>query len=96
MTQQTQDYEQALIDPMQIYSRPAEVLNDTRLSDEQKLTVLRRWEIDSRELQVAEDEGMAGGEDDLFTEVLEAIHQLAPDAGVEGHIQAPTKQGGTH
>lgn len=96
MTQQTQDYEQALIDPMQIYSRPAEVLNDTRLSDEQKLTVLRSWEIDARELQVAEDEGMAGGEDDLFTEVLEAIHQLAPDAGVEERIQAPTKQGGTH
>lgn len=95
MTHQTHDYEQALIDPISVYARPAQVLSDKRLSDEQKLTILRRWEIDSRELQVAEDEGMSGGEDDLFTEVLQAIHTLTP-AGAEGHIDAPTKQGGSH
>ncbi len=96
MTQPTQDYEQALIDPLLVYSRPAEVLQDSKLSDEQKLTVLRRWESDSRELQVAEDEGMIGGEDDLFTEVIEAIHQLVPADDEASHVEAPTKQGGTH
>lgn len=96
MIEQTQDYERALIDPMQVYSRPAEVLQDSRLNDEQKLTVLRQWEIDSREMQVAEDEGMTGGEDDLLTEVIEAIHQLAPGTQDTDSIGAPTKQGGTH
>lgn len=96
MIEQTQDYDRALIDPMLVYSRPAEVLKDPRLSDEQKLTVLRRWEIDSRELQVAEDEGMTGGEDDLLTEVIEAIHQLAPAPNELDPVDAPTKHGGTH
>ena len=96
MIEQTQDYDRALIDPMQVYSRPSEVLQDPRLNDEQKLTVLRQWEIDSREMQVAEDEGMTGGEDDLLTEVIEAIHQLAPETQDTHPVVAPTKQGGAH
>lgn len=92
------DYERALVTPDSVYSRPSQVLADERLDTEQKLKILRRWETDCREMQVAEEEGMIGGGNgsDVFTEVLTAIHALlAPDEG-ERHIEAPTKQGGSH
>ncbi|MFN2329467.1 MAG: hypothetical protein ABR612_11145 [Chromatocurvus sp.] len=89
-------YEQALLDPMSVYSKPVQVLRDPDLSDEQKLRILRRWETDSRELQVAEDEGMIGGERDLYSEVLQAIHTVLPATQKDRLIEAPTKQGGVH
>ncbi|MFA7387606.1 MAG: hypothetical protein WCZ87_08100 [Thiohalobacteraceae bacterium] len=95
MSKRMQDYERALLDPMTVYARPAQVLDDDALDLGQKLNILRRWELDSRELQVAEEEGMTNGEPDLLTEVLQAIGTLDPDA--EHHrLHAPTKQGGSH
>jgi hypothetical protein len=93
---QSQDYERALQNPIAVYSRPAQLLADSRLDTEQKLAVLRRWEADCRELQVAEEEGMIGADADLFPEVLQAIHELLPADAEPGHIEAPTKQGGSH
>ena len=92
------DYERALVTPEAVYSRPSQVLSDERLDNEQKLKILRRWETDCRELQVAEEEGMIGGGNgsDVFTEVLQSIHALLPDDEDERHIEAPTKQGGSH
>lgn len=95
MAQSMRDYERALVDPMAVYARPSQVLNDASLSAEQKLSILRRWELDSRELQVAEEEGMTDGEPDLLIEVLQAIGTLDPDAGLHRR-DAPTKQGGSH
>lgn len=96
MTQQSRHYERALVNPLAVYSRPAQVLGDEALSDEQKLKILRRWETDSREMQVAEDEGMIGGEDDLFAEVIQAIHALDSKPAKKKSIEAPTKHGGSH
>ena len=95
MSESLQDYERALLDPIAVYARPVQVLNDDALDREQKLNILRRWELDSRELQVAEEEGMTNGEPDLLTEVLQAIGALDPDAE-HHHLDAPTKQGGSH
>jgi len=53
---------------------------------------LRRWEYDARELEVAEDENMAGGPPSQLDRVLAALHRL----GVEPDIEhsPPTRQGG--
>ena len=95
MAERLQEYERALLDPMTVYARPSQVVDDDTLDREQKLNILRRWELDSRELQVAEEEGMTNGEPDLLTEVLQAIGILDPDAELH-HLEAPTKQGGSH
>jgi len=54
------DVEKALVDPALVFKTPEEVLADSELSREQKIKILRRWEYDVRELQVAEEEGMEG------------------------------------
>jgi hypothetical protein len=49
-----------------------DVATDKRLTTEQKLSILERWEMDARELAVAEEENMAGGESSRLHEVLTA------------------------
>lgn len=86
------DFEQALIDPAAVFSKPADVVADASLSTERKIQILRRWEYDARELTVAEEENMPGEGGEILDQVLDCLHQLgfSPDGG-EG---APTKQGG--
>lgn len=92
MEKQQSDYENALIDPTLVYERPSEVLKDKRWSNEQKLTILRHWEADAREMEVAEEEGMIGGDPDQLYEILEAIATI-PDSSSVDMPDAPTKQG---
>lgn len=84
--------DQALRDPSGAYRVPAEVLNDRELSRDEKIRVLQRWEYDARELEVAEEENMAGGPPDLLDEVLTALRELGAQADMEH--RPPTKQGG--
>lgn len=86
------DIEKALLDPTGVFSRPEEVLAEMSLSRDQKIKILRRWEYDARELQVADDENMGGGAPSVLDRVLEALHQLEADIEVEK--TPPTKQGG--
>lgn len=86
------DVEQAMLDPAGHYHAPAEVLDDRKLNREEKIKVLRRWEYDARELEVAEEENMGGGPPDLLDEVLTALRQL--DAQTDMEHRPPTKQGG--
>lgn len=65
-----------LIDPSAIYDEPADVVRDARLSDADKRRILEAWQIDARELQVAEEEGMAGGEPNMMVRVHDALVQL--------------------
>ena len=70
----------ALADPTGHFDRPSDVVAAPSLSHEQKIEILNRWEADSRELMVATDEGMGGGEQNRLGEVHAALKQL----GVEG------------
>jgi hypothetical protein len=70
------DYEQALLDPTHMFDDPAAVLSAPGLTPEQKQEILKRFEFDARELQVAEDENMAGGEASRLAEVEEALASL--------------------
>ena len=57
-----------------------------------KKKVLRRWEYDALELEVAEEENMGGDSFSILSEVLDALHKL--DAEVDTEHTPPTKQGG--
>ena len=84
--------EQAMLDPTSMFSYPDDICKDSSLTKEQKIKLLRQWEYDARELEVAEEENMAGGPPDLLDQVLTALHQLHADLDV--NHSAPTKQGG--
>ena len=87
------DVEKALLDPALVFKTPEEVLADNELSREQKIKILRRWEYDVRELQVAEEEGMEGPQPVMLDVVLRALRALGAPADTER--SAPTKQGGS-
>lgn len=87
------EMEKALLDPASVFASPGAVVEDDSLTRDQKVQVLRRWEYDARELEVAEEENMGGGPPDILGEVLDALHRL--DAGSVGGQESPTKQGGT-
>jgi hypothetical protein len=57
---------------------PQQLLEREGLSREQKIRLLREWELDLRERMVAEDENMAATEPATVTldDVLEALQRL--------------------
>jgi hypothetical protein len=71
---------------------PADVLAREGLSREEKIELLRQWELDLREGMVAEEENMPATEPAAMTldEVLDALRTL----GVESEFHdVPTKHG---
>jgi hypothetical protein len=84
--------EQAMQDPTRAFSCPDNVCDEPTLTRDQKIKILRRWEYDTRELEVADEENMGGGPPDVLAEVLMALHRL--DADVDPDHSPPTKQGG--
>ena len=86
------DFEKALIDPASEFSSSTNVCTEQSLTRDQKIQILRRWEYDARELEVAEEENMGGRGPDELDEILAALHQL--NAKVDVEHSPPTKQGG--
>ena len=89
------DVEKSILNPAATFKKPQEVLDSQDLSREQKIEVLRRWEYDLRELQVAEEEGMTPPKAESVTldMVLKALNLLGVPSDMER--TAPTKQGGS-
>jgi hypothetical protein len=56
------DYDQALLTPQKIFDLPMEVVETDSMTTNQKLKVLKRWEADANDLEVAANENMTGGE----------------------------------
>ncbi len=85
---------EAKANPTRYYRRPVEVLRDRRLSQREKLAILEAWELEARELDVATEESMAGGEQSMLQEVVQARAELGdviePEEDDGG---APTKHG---
>ena len=83
----------ALLDPASVFSNPMAVVDDDDLSTECKVEILRRWEYDAKEMQVAEEEGFPPREQAMLLDaVLAAMHRLG--AGTDLEHAPPTKQGG--
>lgn len=70
------DYDQALLTPESIFDDPADVVETDSLTPEQKMTVLKRWEANARDLEVASSESMTGGALSKLDEVGAAIAML--------------------
>lgn len=84
-----EEFDIALHDPSCVFAHPKEVLAHEDFSREQKIQILRSWEYDMRELEVAEEENMGGGEPDILDEIHAALLALNAQDD-EGH--PPTKQ----
>ncbi len=87
-----EDCEQALLDPAAVFACPGDVVVAQGISDSRKIDILRRWEYDVREQEVAQEENMAGDVPVTLSHVLDALHALGATAG--HHHESPTKQGG--
>ncbi len=70
--------EMALLDPTSIFKTPSEVVDNNSLTKEQKLAILKRWEYDAKELEIADDENMAAQNNgaDILDDILHAIDLL--------------------
>jgi hypothetical protein len=68
----------AIDDPSRAFKTPQEVV-DSDLSREEKIKILKSWELDARRLLESAEENMAGGEKDRLPEVLRALREM--DAG---------------
>lgn len=75
MTTQT-DFEKAVTQPWKVYAAPEDVLKDDKLSTAEKRRILESWELDARELAVAEEENMGGGETNKLDRVVKALNAL--------------------
>jgi hypothetical protein len=88
----TMDLEKALLNPMSLFARPQDVVREESFSREEKIRILRRWEYDARELEVADEENMGGGPPGTLGDVLNALRELQAESDVEA--TPPTKHGG--
>jgi hypothetical protein len=89
------DIDKALLDPGTVFESPDEVLKSEELTREQKIRILKRWEYDARELQVAEEENMIGTNGDILDQIMRALLQLDQKSEVERLEHSPSsKQGG--
>jgi hypothetical protein len=70
------DIKKALADPGLVFKIPENVLQNSELSREQKIDILRQWELDARRLQVTDEESTTDGEPAQLGAVLEALRAL--------------------
>jgi uncharacterized protein (UPF0128 family) len=89
-------FEQAMGDVSKLFERPGAVLADREFTAAQKLKLLKQWEYDLREMQVAADENMTGpkmeNNDELLREVRACLGKLGDAHSPE--TSASHKQGG--
>ena len=64
------------VNPDSHFGMPMEVVGDDRLSREDKLHILKSWELDARVLQTAEAENMGGGGASSLNAEREAVRAL--------------------
>ena len=78
------DLAKAMLDPTRVFKEPKDVVACKELSRDQKIEILRRWEYDARQQEVAEEEaGMAVCRPEMFDRVLQALHTLDFDRDTE-------------
>ncbi len=78
------DLKKAMRDPTQVFKDPSEVVADIELTRDQKIEILRRWEFDAHELEVAEEEaGMNVLHPEMFDRIVKALHTLGAERDTE-------------
>lgn len=84
------DLERARLDPASVFGTPERLIAHEGLSRDEKIELLRRWAYDVSELEVAEEEGMVGGESTVNATVRKLLHELT--LGYDVEHSPPTKQ----
>ncbi len=78
------DMNKAMLDPASVFMEPKDVVTSEELTREQKIEILRRWEYDAHQMEVAEEEaGMAVRRPEMFDRVVQALHALDVKRDVE-------------
>ena len=84
------DVKKAMLDPTSVFKEPKDLVASNELTRNQKIKILRRWEYDARQLEVAEEEaGMAVRRPEMFDRVVQALHTLGAERDSEH--SPPTK-----
>ena len=65
----------AIDDPSRAFASPREVV-ESELPREEKIKILRSWELDARRLLESAEENMIGGEKDRLPEIQRALRDL--------------------
>lgn len=78
------DVRTAMLDPTMVFKDPQEVVATEELTRDQKIEILRRWEYDAHQLEVAEEEaGMLVRCPGMFDRVVRALHTLGVERDTE-------------
>ncbi len=78
------DMKMAMLAPTMVFEDPMDVVANDELTRDQKIEILRRWEYDARQLEIAEEEaGMAVRRPEMFDLVLQALHTLGVARDIE-------------
>jgi len=84
------DIDQAILNPAAAFAEPEAIVDYPQLTTDQKISALRQWAYDAREIEVAEEEGMVGGNEDLLQRILIALDRLGYP--IDAEHTAPSKQ----
>lgn len=86
------------VDVARNFKQPQDILNDEDLATEQKIKLLKEWEIDLRQLMIASEENMPSGSKSGSTgEMLMKVSKALSTLGSESEAtkeHPPTKLGG--
>lgn len=72
------DIERAKLNPSECFGRPNDVITTKGLERNQRIDILRQWECDARQLEVATEENMdaANSAPNWLQEIHKALHAL--------------------
>jgi hypothetical protein len=90
------DLKAAKANPSKFFQSPEEVLGHPGLSRDDKIAILRQWEVDARLLAVAEEENMTEGERSHLGGVSKALIALGDETKQPAAKETgtPSKAGG--
>jgi hypothetical protein len=88
---QRRDKKKALTTPSSVFKHPGQVVDSRDLDRAEKTKIPKQRELHAHLLQVATEEGVAGGEHSLFADVKKAQQSLDVDHLAEDGV--PTKVG---
>ncbi len=78
------DVKKAMLDPTMVFKDPNEVVASDELTRDLKIEILRRWEYDAHQLEVAEEEaGMGVRRPEILDQVIQALHTLGGERDTE-------------
>jgi hypothetical protein len=77
-------------DPSGMFANPEQVIAQAGLTRDQKIEILKLWEYDAAEAEVATEEGMPGGADSPLRRILLVLSRLNSEIDVKRI--GPTKQ----